>query len=414
MIIYQIYPSQWGSLKNITEKAEYYKDLGVEAIWVSPCYPHSGYDNGYDIKDYCDIAPEYGTITDMEELIETYHANGIKVLMDLVINHCSIEHPVYKLALDGNEKAQAMFHMYDEPQNDWEAIFGGSVWKYEPSIDKYVFHAFTEGQIDWNFDNEVVWGFWENVITFWLEDMDVDGFRIDAQTHMAKNDWDTPKVKHDPGASYRCAPKLHEYMEHLSDIVYEIKGSAFLMGEANGIDARGAKQWIDEGLLDCVIQFEHLAPFKLEGTHRNGSTLDCILKMKEWSDVLGEDNLSYIQSHDIACAYSVLSLDHEDIARLVFSQQGHKLLYNGQETGMENKIWKDLREIKEPETKGRFENLTALGLPIVNAAALAAQLSRENARQPIQWNNNPELHKLYKELIAKDKKGARAVCMNIY
>ncbi|EOH45698.1 TPA: hypothetical protein IXN57_000479 [Enterococcus faecium] len=126
--------------------------------------------------------------------------------------------------------------------------------------------------------------------------------------------------------------------------------------------------------------------------------------MKEWSDVLGEDNLAYIQSHDIACAYSVLSLDHEDIARLVFSQQGHKLLYNGQETGMENKIWKDLREIKEPETKGRFEKLIALGLPIVNAAALAAQLSRENARQPIQWGNNPKLHDLYKELIAKDKK----------
>lgn len=403
-VIMQIYPSQWGKLKNITAKAEYYKDLGVEMIWISPCYPHSGYDNGYDIKHYEDIAPEYGTLEDMAELIDTYHANGIKVLLDLVINHCSIEHPIYKMALKGDKSAQAMFHMYDEPQNDWEAIFGGSVWKYEPTIDKYVFHAFTEGQIDWNFDNEEVWEFWENVIAFWLEDMNVDGFRIDAQTHMGKNDWDTPKVKHDPGAPYRCAPKLHEYMKHLADIVYSIKEDAFLMGEANGIDAHGAKQWIDEGLLDCVIQFEHLAPLKLEGTHRNGSTLDCILKMKEWSDVLGEDNLAYIQSHDIACAYSVLSLDHEDIARLVFSQQGHKLLYNGQETGMENKIWKDLREIEEPETKGRFEKLIALGLPIVNAAALAAQLSRENARQPINWDNNPVLHDLYKELIAKDKK----------
>ncbi len=305
MVIVQIYPSQWGSLKNITAKAEYYKDLGVEAIWISPCYSHSGYDNGYDIKDYRDIAPEYGTLEDMKELIDVYHANGIKVLMDLVINHCSIEHPIYKEALKGDKNAQTMFHMHDEPRNDWEAIFGGSVWKHEPSIDKYVFHAFTEGQIDWNFGNEDVWIFWEGVIKYWLNFMGVDGFRIDAQTHMAKNDWDTPKVKHDAGAPYRCAPKLHGYMERLADIVYSVKEDAFLMGEANGIDARGAKQWIDEGLLDCVIQFEHLAPFKLEGTHRNGSTLGCILKMKEWSDVLGEDNLAYIQSHDVACAYSV-------------------------------------------------------------------------------------------------------------
>lgn len=403
MLIMQIYPSVWGSLKAITEKADYYKDLGVEAIWISPCYPSSGWDNGYDVKDYCDIDPKYGTLEDMKELIDTYHKHHINVLMDLVINHCSIEHPVYQKALQGDEKAQKMFYMYDEPQNDWEAIFGGSAWKYEPSIDKYVFHAFTEGQIDWNFDNPDVWGFWDDVIKFWLIDMDVDGFRVDAETHMAKSSWDTPKVDGDPGATYRCAPKLEGFMKKLAEIIYSYKWWAFIVGEANGIDAKGAKKWIDEGLVTAVIQFEHLAPFKLGKGQRSGSTLDCILKIKEWSEVLGEDNVAYIQSHDIACAHSVLGLDHEDIAQLVFSQKGHKLLYNGQETGMENKIWHKFEDINEPETTQRFEELKELGMPVTIAKALAAQLSRENARQPIKWDNNPELTNLYKELIAKEK-----------
>lgn len=403
--IVQIYVPQWGSLEEITAAADYYKELGIDYVWISPCYPDGGADGGYDVIDYCAINPKYGTLNDMEHLINTYHENGIKVLMDLVINHCSDQNFLYKQALKAIKEYQDLFFMYDEPQNDWEAIFGGSAWKFEPSINKYVFHAFTEHQIDYNFDNPKVWDIFENIIRFWLEFMHVDGFRVDAQTHMAKGEWDLPPVKNDPGATYRCQPKLEGYMEKLADIIYGINQDAFLIGEANGIDAQDAADWIAKGLLDCVIQFEHLAPFKLNGSERGGTTIDFVLKMKEWSQVLGENNLAYIQSHDIACASSVLGLQHETLAKLQFSLNGHKLLYNGQETGMENKIFKSLDEIKEPETHQRFDALVKVGIPNIIAKAISLQLSRENARLPIQWGKDPQLVQLYRKLIANNKVG---------
>ncbi|MDV4829863.1 alpha-amylase family glycosyl hydrolase [Enterococcus faecium] len=404
MIIYQCYPKQWGKLKNIILEVPYFKEMAYDAIWLSPCYPSSGYDGGYDVKKYCDIDPDFGTLEEIKELIDECHKNGIKVLMDLVINHCSVEHPTYQMALRGFEHAQAMFHMYDEPQNDWEAIFGGSAWKYEPKINKYVFHAFTEGQIDWNFDNENTWAFWHDVIQFWLDDMNIDGFRVDALTHIAKGDWNLPNVPQDAGANYRCQPKLEGYLKKLADIIYTIKPDAFVMGEANGIDAHGAKQWIDKGYMDTVIQFEHLLPYKTKNGKIKGTTTELIEKLEEWSDVLGEDNLSYVQNHDIACAPSILSLDAFSIADMLFSQNGHVLIYNGQETGQTNKLWHSLDEFTEPETKNRYELLISEGVKPIMAFGLAAYLSRENARQPIDWINDLELTEHYKELI-KQKKG---------
>lgn len=402
MIIEQIYPNMWKDLKAITKQAEVYHTLGIEAIWISPFYPHGGADGGYDVIDYCGVSPEFGSMHDFDELVKTYHSFGIQVFIDLVINHCSDQHPYFKLALQGNPYLQDMFYFADKPLNNWESIFGGSVWKYEESINKYVFHAFTKHQIDWNFDDEAVWTMWKSILHFWLVDHEVDGFRIDAQTHMAK-DWLAEKVDGDPSAPYRCAPDLEIYMERLADMIHSIKPDAFLIGEANGCTKETAKEWINHHLLDCVISFEHRGAFEIDKHGgRKGNTLQTILSMKEWSDYLGEDNLAYIQNHDIACAYSVLNLDHKDIADLLFAQKGHKILFNHQEWGMENPIWQSLAEIDEVETWDRFKHLKELGVPHMQAAALSAQLSRENARRPeILWDF--DLWRYYQELIQKDK-----------
>lgn len=399
MIIYQIYPSQWSGLQQIVSKIPYFKEMGYEALWLSPCYPSSGYDNGYDVSDYKSIDPKFGTLNDMKDLIEEAHSHNIKILMDLVINHTSIENEVYRKALLGDKHSQDMFHFYDEPQNDWEAIFGGSVWRYEPSINKYVFHAFTEGQIDWNFDNENTWSYWKDINEFWLNEMNIDGYRIDAVTHMAKGSWDTEKTPGDKGAPYKCAPKLEGYLDKLSNQIYSIKPNAFLMGEANGIDAQGARQWIDKGYFDCLISFEHLTPFKVRGVGNEFAVQESISKMKEWSEILGESNVSYIQSHDIACAYNMMRMNHYDLANLVFSQNGHKLIYNGQETGMVNNVTNS----REPETIDRVNTFINLGMPYDEANITANNMSRDNARQAINWNNNVHLTQYYKELCVSER-----------
>lgn len=402
MIIEQIYPNMWGGLQEITKRAEYYHMLGIEAIWISPFYPHGGADGGYDVIDYCGVSPEFGSMTDFDELVKTYHSFGIQVLIDLVINHCSDQHPYFQLALQGNPYVQDMFYFFDAPLNDWESIFGGSVWEYKYEVNQVVFHAFTKHQIDWNFDDESVWEMWKGILRYWLIDHQVDGFRIDAQTHMAK-DWFANKVEGDPSAPYRCAPKLEGYMKRLADMIYTMKPNAFLIGEANGCTKVTAKKWIDNHYLDCVISFEHRRAFEIDKHGgRKGNTLETILKMNEWSEYLGENNLAYVQNHDIACAYSVLNLDHQDIAELLFAQKGHKIIYNFQEWGMENPLWQSLAEIDEVETWDRFKHLKELGVPYIQAAALAAQLSRENARRPeILWD--VDLWRSYQELIQKDK-----------
>lgn len=399
MIIYQVYPSQWDKLTDITKALDYFKDMGYEAIWISPMYPSSGYDNGYDVSNYTAIDPEFGTLEQMKELITKAHSLNIKVLMDLVINHCSVDNEVYQKALSGHKPSQDMFHFYDEPQNDWEAIFGGSVWKYEYSINKWVFHAFTEGQIDWNFDNDSVWEYWSSINEFWLKDMNIDGYRVDAVTHMAKSDWNTSKTEEDNGAPYKCAPKLDGYLEKLSTQIYSIKPDAFLMGEANGVNAEEATQWIDKGYFNSIISFEHLTPFKVRGVGNTNSVNECINTMKHWSDVLGDDNVSYIQSHDIACAYDILDMTHEDIAKLVFSNNGHKLIYNGQETGLINTVVNS----NEPETLNRINYFVDHGMLLNEATLLANKLSRDNSRVRFNWDNNVKLTELYKKLIKATK-----------
>lgn len=402
MIIEQIYPTMWESLRKIREQAKSYHALGIEAIWISPFYPHGGADGGYDVIDHCDVSPEFGTMADFDELVETYHSFGIQVFIDLVINHCSDQNKYFQSALAGCREAQDMFYFVGEPLNDWESIFGGSVWEYKKEVHQFVFHAFTKHQIDWNFDNDDVWEMWHTILCHWLIDHKVDGFRIDAQTHMAK-DWDKEKVEGDPSAPYRCASKLEEYMKRLANMIHSIKSDAFLIGEANGCTKETARRWIDNHWLDCVISFEHRGAFEIDKTGgRKGNTLETILSMKEWSDYLTNDNLAYIQNHDIACAYSILNLDHDDIADLLFAQNGHKIIFNFQEWGMANPIWENLYEIDEVETWDRFKHLKKLGVPYIQAAALAAQLSRENARRPIViWDDDLWNH--YRELIIKDK-----------
>lgn len=399
MIIYQIYPTQWSGLQQIISNIPYFKEMGYEVLWLSPCYPSSGYDNGYDVSDYKSIDPKFGTLNDMKDLIEEAHKNDIKILMDLVINHCSIENEVYQKALQGDKRSQDMFHFYDEPQNNWEAIFGGSAWKYESSINKYVFHAFTEGQIDWNFDNPDVWDYWQDINEFWLNEMNIDGYRIDAVTHMAKGSWDTEKTPGDKGAPYKCAPKLEGYLEQLSNQIYNIKPGAFLMGEANGINAVGGRQWIDKGYFDCLISFEHLTPFKVRGVGNELAVPEAIAKMTEWSEVLGDSNVSYIQSHDIACAYDMMNMSHFELADLVFSHNGHKLIYNGQETGMVNTVFNS----REPETISRTNDFVNLGMTYDDAKMTANKISRDNARQIISWDNNPTLTQYYKDLCVSER-----------
>ena len=213
LIIYQIYPRSFfdsngdgiGDLKGITLKADYLAELGVNAIWLCPCYKSPNVDNGYDIADYYDIMDEFGTLDDWKEMSKTLHEKGIKVIMDLVPNHTSNQHKWFLESKIRNPYYDDFYYWSDKPLNDWQACFGGSAWEYCPERGQYYLHSYAKEQPDLNFDNPNVREEVKKVIDFWI-DLGVDGFRIDVIDQISK-DW-----KNDLNA---FGPNLHKYINEL-------------------------------------------------------------------------------------------------------------------------------------------------------------------------------------------------------
>lgn len=269
-VVYQIYPRSFndsngdgiGDINGITEKVDYIKNLGVDAVWLSPCYKSPNDDNGYDISDYRDVMDEFGTLEDWQNMLDAFHSKDIKVIMDLVVNHTSDEHKWFKESRKSKDNPYRDYYIWRDgigsdkkrPPNDWKACFGGSAWEYDEATEQFYLHLFSKKQPDLNWDNPKVRKEVEDICNFWLE-KGVDGFRCDVITYISKPDdlynadWNDVVV----------GPHWKEYIKELCENSWN-KYDTLIVGEAAGIDFDTACEITkeNENLLDMLFHFDHV------------------------------------------------------------------------------------------------------------------------------------------------------------
>ena len=411
MAVYQIWPRSFcdgngdgiGDIKGIMSKLDYIKSLGVDAIWFSPLYKSPQEDMGYDIADYRDIAEEYGTLDEFKELLEAIHARGMKVIMDLVINHTSNQH---KWFLESMKSKDNPYHDYyfwrdgkkggKKPPNNWLSTFSGPAWKYNEDLNQYYLHLFAEGQPDLNMDNPKVREEIKDIMRFWL-DMGVDGFREDVITFISKaeglpNGFPLPVatgIEH-----YKSGPHLQEYLGEFRKVLDEY--DCMTVGEAPMMTPKTAMKFIEENKdqkLNMMFHFQHMeadclfyswirAPFslrKLKNVYNNWQTK---LYGKAW-------NTLYIENHDqprIINRYGSLKYRVESgkmLATMYICQSGTPFIYQGQEIGMVNIGLPEIEMYEDVSTQNAYHTMRHLGFTHNMVAKYA---SRDNARTPVQWS----------------------------
>ncbi|MDR3292754.1 MAG: glucohydrolase, partial [Clostridiales bacterium] len=270
-VFYQIYPRSFcdsdgdgiGDIKGIISKLDYLKGLGIDAVWLSPCYKSPNDDNGYDISDYRDIMDEFGTLDDWKEMVKGMHDRGIKLVMDLVVNHSSDEHPWFVESRKSRDNPYRGYYIWRDgtgadkksPPNDWRACFGGSAWEYDETTEQFFLHLFSKKQPDLNWDNENVRREVADICNYWLA-LGADGFRCDVITYVSKT---FEGDGNNDGENYTIGKNWQTYIRELSENSWD-NYDTMIVGECCGVNAKNAYtiHGDDTGLLDTVISFDHL------------------------------------------------------------------------------------------------------------------------------------------------------------
>ncbi|WP_300258132.1 glycoside hydrolase family 13 protein [Clostridium sp.] len=415
LIAYQIYPKSFmdsngdgiGDIQGIISKLDYLKDLGIDLIWLCPMYKSPNHDNGYDISDYKDILDEFGTMDDFNQLLNEVHNRGMKLIIDLVINHTSHEHPWFIESRASRDNPKRDWYIWrdgkeDEEPNNWESIFKGSAWEFCENSKQYYLHLFAKEQPDLNWENKEVRNELYKMINWWL-DKGIDGFRVDAISHIKKEDglkdMDNPE-----GLKYVSSFEKHMNVEGINSYLKELKEKTFskynivTVGEANGVSANEADYWVDEdqGTFNMIFQFEHLNLWNYE----EGKGFD----VKAYKDVLtnwqnsleGKGwNALFIENHDIPRVVSTWGNDKEYLTEcakafgaIYFLQKGTPFIYQGQELGMTNIKYHSIAEYDDVKTINTYNERIESGVSEELALKEAWITSRDNARTPMQWNSS--------------------------
>lgn len=414
LVVYQIWPRSFcdgdgdgiGDLKGVYSKLDYLQSLGVNAIWFSPLYPTPNADYGYDIADYRDINPEYGTLDDFKMVLEGAHERGMKVIMDLVVNHTSDEHEWFKESLKGEDNPYHDYYFWrkgkddKKPPNNWLSTFEGGAWEYNADLDKYYLHVFAKKQPDLNMDNPKVREEVKDIMRYWL-DMGVDGFREDVITFISKAEG-LPNGFPLPAATgiehYKKGPHLDEYLKEFREDVIN-KYDCFVVAEGPMMTTSFALPYITEGpnkTLDMMFHFQHMeadclvtdwvkVPFSLKKMKGAFSRWQYQLHNKGW-------NALYIENHDhprIINRYGSLDYRVESgkmLAAMYILQCGTPFIYQGQEIGMTNVELSRLDEFKDVLTFNNHKLFKKLGYNEERFVKHANKVSRETARSPVQWS----------------------------
>ena len=414
LIGYQIYPRSFkdsngdgiGDINGIIEKLDYLKELGIDLIWVSPFFKSPNDDNGYDISDYRDILEEFGTMEDFDRLLEETHKRDMKLIIDLVINHTSDEHPWFIEAKESKDSPKRDWYIWREGKNNgepnnWESIFKGSAWEKCEKTDEYYLHLFSRKQPDLNWENEEMRKEIYNMMNWWL-DKGIDGFRVDAISHIKKVDG-FPDMPNPENKKYVDSFDMHMNVNGIQDYLKELKENTFdkydivTVGEANGVDAENADEWVgnENGKFNMIFQFEHLKLWDYEG--------DTEFCPKAYKDVLNKWQVSldgkgwnalFIENHDIPRSTSTWGNDGKywlesakAFATTYFLQKGTPFIYQGQEIGMTNTIFNSLSEFQDVKSINEGKEKLEAGICEKEVLEILSNTSRDNARTPMQWNN---------------------------
>lgn len=425
-VFYQIYPRSFadgngdgiGDFKGMIEKLDYLADLGVDAIWLSPHFPSPNWDCGYDVANYTDVAPEYGTLEDFKVFLREAHARNIRIILDFVLNHTSDQHPWFLESRSSRDNPKADWYIWvDSPPNNWQSCFDGEAWTYVPERDQYYYHYFMKQQPDLNWHNpEVKKAMWDTA-RFWL-DLGVDGYRLDAIATIYEDPSLTPHdvpldlaglrnasdLARTPAERKRIEqywqdmfknqleqPGLHELMKELRAVLDEYDGDRMLVGENEDIRYMGTGE--DE--LHLVFNFplmrtERITPAHIRRNQKERlAQLEALPARKGWPC----NTLSNHDSPRIHTRYGDRQHDAE-LARLhaalVLTLKGTPFLYNGEEIGMTDLIITDPTKLRDTMATWYYDRLVnELKVDPKEAALRAGQMSRDKNRTPMQWSNSP-------------------------
>lgn len=411
---YQIYPRSFkdsnndgiGDIRGIISKLDYLKELGIDVIWICPMYKSPNDDNGYDISDYQDIMDDFGNMEDFDLMLDEVHKRGMKLIIDLVINHTSDEHPWFiesKLSKDSKKRDWYIWRDGKDgaEPNNWESIFKGSAWQYDENTEQYFLHLFSKRQPDLNWDNEEVRQEIYKMINWWL-DKGIDGFRVDAISHIKKEpglvDMDNPNNLNYVSSfdKHMNVDGIHEYLEELNKNTFS-KYDIMTVGEANGVDASESEMWVGEenGKFNMIFQFEHLNLWGEVGENKfNVKEYKKVLT--KWQNALeGKGwNALFVENHDIPRVVSSWGNDNEYLeesakafALMYFMQKGTPFIYQGQEIGMTNVRFDSIEKYNDVKSINIYEEKINEGVSVNEALKAVASISRDNARTPMQWDS---------------------------
>ena len=411
---YQIYPRSFkdsnndgiGDIRGIISKLDYLKELGIDVIWICPMYKSPNDDNGYDISDYQDIMDDFGNMEDFDLMLDEVHKRGMKLIIDLVINHTSDEHPWFiesKLSKDSKKRDWYIWRDGKDgaEPNNWESIFKGSAWQYDENTEQYFLHLFSKRQPDLNWDNEEVRQEIYKMINWWL-DKGIDGFRVDAISHIKKEpgliDMDNPHNLNYVSSfdKHMNVDGIHEYLEELNKNTFS-KYDIMTVGEANGVDASESEMWVGEenGKFNMIFQFEHLNLWGEVGENKfNVKEYKKVLT--KWQNALeGKGwNALFVENHDIPRVVSSWGNDNEYLeesakafALMYFMQKGTPFIYQGQEIGMTNVRFDSIEKYNDVNSINIYEEKINEGVSVNEALKAVASISRDNARTPMQWDS---------------------------
>ncbi|MED4229303.1 alpha-glucosidase [Neobacillus cucumis] len=420
-VVYQIYPLSFkdsngdgiGDLQGIISKLDYLKDLGIDVIWICPIYQSPNHDNGYDISDYRAIMKQFGTMEDFDELLAQAHERGLKIIMDLVINHTSDEHPWFIESRSSLDNPKRDYYIWRKGKNgalpnNWESYFSGSVWEYDETTEEYYLHLYTKNQPDLNWENENVIRDVEEMVRWWL-DKGVDGFRMDAIAHIVKaeNLPDAPNPNNLPYVRayslFSNLEKVHTLLRDLNDKVL-YKYDIMTVGETSGLGPEQALNYIgnERHELNMVFQFEHmLLDSATGGTGKWELTpwnlLDLKNIMSKWQTVLHEKgwNANYLCNHDQPRSVSRFGNDGKYrkesakmLATFLLTLEGTPYIYQGEEIGMTNPQFQSIHEYRDIETLNYYQQAVESGTPIDTIMEAIWKKSRDNSRTPMQWDDS--------------------------
>ena len=413
-VAYQVYPRSFqdsngdgiGDLQGIMSRLDYLQDLGIDVIWICPMYQSPNDDNGYDISDYQAIMAEFGTMEDFDALLDEVHRRGMKLIMDLVINHTSDEHPWFIESRSSKMSEKRDWYIWQDgvdgrEPNNWGSIFNGSAWELDEETEQYYLHLFSKKQPDLNWENEDVRHALYSMVNWWL-DKGIDGFRVDAISHIKK---DVTYSDMEPVLGMPYIPAWEKYMNvpGIMSFLDELKKETFskydimTVGEANGVGIDEIAEWVDEteGKFNMIFQFEHLSLWNVETTKLDIPGLKQVLT--RWQKALEGSgwNALFIENHDKARSVSTWGNDKEywresatALGVMYFFMQGTPFIYQGQEIGMTNVQFPSITDYNDVATKNLYNYRTEQGESHEQVMKIIWASSRENSRTPMQWSSD--------------------------